>query len=264
MLLKGRALHSGATASIALTTIDARSCLAAEGVSAALGSLEVVRTDLGVCVSLSSQGPKIDLVEHVAAALGGLWMLDGVRIEVEGPEPPLLDGGARELSHALLSMGVTPSESRMSVTRAWSFAKGDSVYELLPAHETTIDVTIEFAHAAIGRQSARWSGDRDEFVREIAPARTFGFLKDAEKLRAAGRAAFVDTASVVVLDERGPIEGELQWANEPARHKLLDLIGDITLRGGPFRGVVRALRPGHTATHAMIDAAVREGAIAFA
>ena len=277
--LSGLSLHSGRSTSVELSRIDGPSCIEADGCRAQLGSLSISRTDHGVCVALGAleqSAPRVDLIEHLAAALGGLWLLDGVLATIVGGEPPLLDGGAARFVEALETLGVSPVSARYEVTRDWSFDLGSTRYDLSPYtlsapteeiqnrqsfRPTQIDIEIDFAHPAIGAQHASWGGDAHDFATQIAPARTFGFLRDAEALRAASRATHVDTNAVVVLDDHGPIAGKFSSANEPARHKLLDLIGDLTLRGGPPQGRIHALRPGHAATHAMIDAALREGVL---
>jgi UDP-3-O-acyl-N-acetylglucosamine deacetylase len=259
--LDGVSLHSGREASVEFAITAGPSCFEAHGARSLINEATLVRTDHGVCVSLGEGGPQVDLVEHLAAAVGGLGLLDGLIARVVGGEPPLLDGGAALFVEALRSLGISPVSSKLEIVRSWSFSLGASQYELAPSRGTRLDVAIEFDHPAIGRQAASWEGDPDDFARRIAPARTFGFVRDAEALRAAGRAASVDLEAVVVLDERGPIAGGFRGEHEPARHKLLDLLGDLTLRGGPVRGVTRATRPGHSATHAMLDAAFRDGVI---
>lgn len=259
--LEGASLHTGREASVELTATSGPSCFATSDARVPIAPSTIVRTDHGVCISLGDNGARIDLVEHLAAAVGGLGLFEGVNARVDGGEPPLLDGGAARFVEALIALGVGHSPSRLVISRAWDFSLGATRYELRPSRELVIEVDIEFDHASIGKQSARWDGDPVDFAERIASARTFGFIRDAAALRAAGRASHVDLEAVVVIDEHGPIAGGFRGVNEPARHKLLDLIGDLTLRGGPMSGVIRATRPGHTATHAMLDVAFRDGVI---
>jgi UDP-3-O-[3-hydroxymyristoyl] N-acetylglucosamine deacetylase len=112
----------------------------------------------------------------------------------------------------------------------------------------------------VGRQAARWDGDPDDFRARIAPARTFGWAHEAEALRSAGRAAAVDLAAVIVFTDDGVVDGCMPpGEDEPARHKLLDVIGDMTLYGGPPVGVVECFAPGHTANHAVFAEARATG-----
>lgn len=267
--LDGTGLHGGARASVALRAAPGPTSLAvgeAEGRPLRLWRVE--RADLGVRVACGDE--TIDLVEHVLSAVGGLGLHQGVEVRVTGGEVPLLDGGAAEVTRALASFGVSPVVPPLVVTRPFSLALGDAAYAIEPASladpdRRSVSVTIDFAHPRIGRQEARWDGDRADFLERIAPARTFGFLRDHAALLAAGRARGVDERTlhaVVVFGERD-VEPPcvLRGEDEPARHKLLDLVGDLALYGGPPRGHVRAERPGHRATHAFVAAALAEGAL---
>ncbi len=236
--------------------------LRAGGQGSAFGALRVVRTDHGVCVAPAAGGPGVDLVEHVAAAIGGLGCWRGVELEVEGGEVPLLDGSARPFVEALTALGVPPGPPPLRVAQPFDFRAGASRYRLVPAASTWVRVFIHFDHALIGRQSATWNGDPADFARYIAPARTFGFSDDAVQLWRAGRAQGVDPASVVVFTGDGLApDCWLASADEPARHKLLDVVGDLALYGGPPLGGVIAERPGHTATHAFVREALARGAL---
>jgi UDP-3-O-[3-hydroxymyristoyl] N-acetylglucosamine deacetylase len=122
-------------------------------------------------------------------------------------------------------------------------------------------VTIEFRARGVGSGVARWDGSAASFVSDIAWARTFGFRSQARALFAAGRASGADAESVLILDDEGNVEppGRAAREGEFARHKLLDLVGDLYLAGGPPRGELLAQRPGHTATRAAIARAVETG-----
>jgi len=224
----------------------------------------VVRTDHGVQVALCPEGPSIDLIEHALAAFVGLGITRGIAVDVEGGEVPLLDGGAHAFAHALESLARSdPPAVTRRVTRSFAYRSGDSEYFLAPAAAVHVTVDVAFTHRLIGSQRATWHGDPGDFLRRIAPARTFGFLGDAERLQLAGRAHHVDPAAVVVFTPHGLLPGSyLVGADEPARHKLLDLLGDLAIYGGAIQGHLHAIRPGHTATHALMVAAQRAGVIA--
>jgi UDP-3-O-[3-hydroxymyristoyl] N-acetylglucosamine deacetylase len=138
---------------------------------------------------------------------------------------------------------------------------GGSRYLFRPAHACALEVTIEFGARGVGSGVARWDGGAASFVSDIAWARTFGFRRDAEALVAAGRARGADAESVMILDDDGNVEppGRPAREGEFARHKLLDLVGDLFLVGGPPRGEVLAHRPGHTATRVAIARAAEAG-----
>ncbi len=244
--LGGRALHSGAAASVLFAPHDGPLVLERDGKRCALSRLAVVRTDSGVQVRAQDGGFEIDLVEHVLAAVGGLGLAAGLRIVVDGPEPPLLDGGALAFTRAIRRLELPTGEVRRRITRAVRLDLGESRYELRPADGVHIEVAVEFDHPMVAVATARWDGSAADFEDRIAPARTFGFFEDWDTLKASGRAAGANARDVVVLCSDGTsLSDPPPAADECARHKLLDLIGDLTLSGGVPRGFIRAVRPGH-------------------
>lgn len=260
--LTGVGLHGGRAASIEARRCDGWSRVVVGDAHVELGAPAIVRCDHGVTLAVGAE--RVDLVEHAAAALGGLGLHRGVALAIEGGEVPLLDGGAAEVTRALSSLGVAPSAPRLVVARAWSLDVGRSRYALEPADGVEVRCDVEFAHPAIGAQRADFRGDPAEFTREIAPARTFGFAREHPALLALGRARAVSLDAVLVFDDAGLVPGcALAWPDEPARHKLLDLVGDLALYGGPPLGRVTASRPGHAATHAFVRAALEAGALAL-
>jgi UDP-3-O-[3-hydroxymyristoyl] N-acetylglucosamine deacetylase len=267
--LCGPALHAGVVTSVELSSHDGPLTFQQGEVRVALADARVVRADHGVTIAHAS-GLRIDLVEHLLAALGGLSRTSGVLVRVEGPELPLLDGGALRYSEALLELAPSACAvaRHLTVTRRESLHFEDSAYHFAPRRAVALRVRVAFEHAAIGRQEAAWDGSPDRFLRDIARARTFGFRADVEALWARGRAGLAATAegvaalagSVLVFgdpaDPRAPPSAQ---PHEIARHKLLDLIGDLTLYGGPPHGSVIAERPGHRATHDIVPRALASG-----
>jgi UDP-3-O-[3-hydroxymyristoyl] N-acetylglucosamine deacetylase len=232
------------------------------GAEAPLDELRPVRTDRGVTVATVDGRVRVDLIEHLLAALGGLGIGEGVRVEV-GDELPLLDGGALAFAGALRSLELPSSRPRpLRVVAETTLEHGRSVYRFTPGARVDLRVEVDFP-APVGHGRAAWAGDDADFVARIAPARTFGWVAELEALRAAGRAAEIDLAAVLVFDERGPLPGcRPPGPDEPARHKLLDLVGDLALHGGPPLGAIEALAPGHTATHAIVARALAGGVLA--
>jgi UDP-3-O-[3-hydroxymyristoyl] N-acetylglucosamine deacetylase len=219
-----------------------------------------VRADQGVRVSHEPTALDVDGAEHLLAALAGLGIRCDVVLHVEGGEVPLLDGGALAFATALADFAIGAGTPELVVVREETLHVGAASYAFEPWDRVALDVEIDFTEPGIGRQCATWNGTRTSFVRDIAWARTFGFRRDAERLWARGRARGVDAASVMVLDAVGRVEppGIPPRPEEFARHKLLDLIGDASLYGGPPVGKLRAVRPGHAATHhAMTEALAR-------
>lgn len=247
---------------------------AQRGAEARLDELAATRTDRGVVVATPDGRVAIDLAEHLLAALGGLGVFEGVRIETDDDELPLLDGGARLFCEALFSIGAPCGGPRpMWLVAPATLSHGASTYRFTPtesgepkdASASGVRISVEVSFPPpVGRERAEWSGDPADFFARIAPARTFGWAHELEALRASARArGTVDLKSVIVFDGDGVMPGCRPSApGEIARHKLLDLIGDLALYGGPPAGVIEAFAPGHTATHAVVAEGRRSGVFA--
>lgn len=258
-VIEGITLHSGAPARLTISHRQGPLVLSDGAALAPREALRVTRCDQGVAVRLGPDGPQIDLVEHLFAAIGALSLTRDVCIEIHGGEVPLADGGALAFARALPVPATSP---RPPIRRPFTFEHRGASYRLAPGSDVCIDVHISFDHPMLRSGHASFHGDPDDFVARIAPARTFGFARDAAALLARGRARAVDPRHVVIFTDDGLLDGcHLDGDDEPARHKLLDLIGDLALHGGPFCGILEAHRPGHEATHAMVAAARRAGAL---
>ncbi len=196
---------------------------------------------------LANGAAEVHTVEHVLGAVAALE-LDDLVVEITGPEPPILDGSFRPYFDALaaagpVAQGGTPDV--FTVQQPFTVREADSEYRVGPAERLTLQTTIEFPHPLIGRQTAAYEIDADVFARELAPARTFGFLKDVEALRARGLIVGGTTQNAIVLDETGVMDTALLWPDEFVRHKLGDLVGDLALVGGRVRARIVAVRPSH-------------------
>lgn len=257
----GVGLHSGQQCSVTLERRAGPVAFLIAGSSATLAELSIVRTDRGVTVRAGDGPGEVDLVEHLFAAFAGLSIRSGVAVTLPGPEVPLLDGGAAELTRALIALAPPRQGPSLSVAESGEVRVGSACYRFEPDDSVCVEVEVDFDREAIGRQSACFNGNPKRFANEIAPARTFGFASEGKALRAAGRARRVDPHAVIVLDDDGraidpsaaPRPGEL------ARHKLLDLLGDLFVHGGPPRGRISAEKPGHGATHAAVAEALARG-----
>ena len=187
-------------------------------------------------------------VEHVLAAAHGLT-LDNLWIDVSGSEPPALDGSAAGWCERLLDAGVLAQQEeapRLRVDRPLRLKSGGSRYEVLPAEAGRVSATIDFDHPLIGRQSASARLEPGDFLREIAPARTFGLSAWREALRERGLALGATRDNTLVLSGEGLERGqELRFPDEFVRHKILDIIGDLALVGARLQCHVVADRPGH-------------------
>lgn len=260
--LEGMALHAGVAVRVVLHAAPGPTRFVQHGRAAALADLHVARADAGVCLVGPGGAPAIDLCEHLLAAMGGMGVRDGVEVHVDGPELPLLDGGAAAWVAALERIGAPRGPAALEVARAARFAEGNACYRLEPSDTMRIEVDVEFP-APVGREQAAWSGDADDFRQRIAPARTFGWVADHADLLVRGRARGARAASgLLVFDGDAPLAGcAPPGPDECARHKLLDLIGDLATAGGLRSGILHAHRPGHAATHAVVRRALAEGAL---
>ncbi|MCX7014025.1 MAG: UDP-3-O-acyl-N-acetylglucosamine deacetylase [Candidatus Sumerlaeota bacterium] len=198
-------------------------------------------------------GVEINTVEHLLAACLGLG-IDNLRVELDGPEVPLFDGSAAFLVRTLLKAGLKEQRrARRYWTVARPFVLRDEQAEViaLPSEGLRATYFADFPHPAIGVQSASVDVAR-EFREEVAPARTFCLEEEIKLLRDAGLIKGGDLKCAVVFGAHGPLNTKLLFPNEPARHKLLDLLGDLYLLGRPLRGHVLAWRSGHRAHAAFL------------
>jgi len=198
--------------------------------------------------TLAARGVSIGTVEHVLSAAVGEG-LDNCRIEIDGPEVPILDGSALPFVRLFHAAGFERLEAPVRplvLSRAVSVARGDRSIRYQP-EDSPLRVTyeIDFPHPVVGRQSLTIVVRPEEYSARIAPARTFGFARDVEALRARGLARGGTLHNAVVLDETGVLSGPLRFRDEFVRHKILDLLGDLALLGRPLRGHVYARKAGH-------------------
>ena len=204
----------------------------------------------------------VHTVEHVLAAIAGLE-IDDIRIDLDSAEPPILDGSARPFYDALLSAGIVdvPGEVEYLTLRSpLTVRDGSSTYTVSPSPTLSLEVTIDFAHPLIGRQSCQVPVSPASFASELAGARTFGFLREADALRAKGLIQGATTANTVVLDDDGPVETELRWSDEFVRHKAMDFIGDLALAGKRVRARIVADRPSHRGTVTLVREMLKQAA----
>ena len=204
------------------------------------------------------EGPLVSTAEHVLAALRGMGV-DNATIEVDGPEVPIMDGSAAAFVAAIDQAGiVTQSASRrfIQVLKPVQVAIGDCFGELRPhAGGFRAEVEIDFANPVIGRQNFSLDLSPESFRREISRARTFGFMNDVARLWSAGFALGASFENSVVFDDDLLLNTEgLRYSDECARHKVLDVIGDLALAGLPLLGAYRSVRGGHKLNHAVLTA----------
>lgn len=209
---------------------------------------EVGETDL--CTGLGDpSGDHVATVEHLMAALSAMG-IDNVAIEIDGGEVPIMDGSASVFVEAFQQAGIkTLGEKRryIRILKPVRIDSGSSWAEFLPYSGTRFEIEIDFDSPAIGRQSFATDMSAEIFAREVARARTFGFIKDVERLWAAGFALGSSLENSVVIGEDHRVinmEG-LRYRDEFVRHKMLDAVGDLALAGARFIGCFRSYRGGH-------------------
>lgn len=262
--LKGVGVHAGVEATLTLKPASAntgivfiRSFADQAPRKATVSRTSVQATDLATVLGDRS-GALVSTVEHVLAAFAGL-AVDNAIVEIDGPEVPILDGSASDFVAAIDAAGVTEVRGRrkfLKILKPIRVENGASFGELLPYDAgLRLEVEIEFAHDAIGRQRFAATMSPSVFRRELAAARTFGFLKDVERLRAAGYARGAALENTVCVGDAGVINAEgLRFSDEFVRHKALDAVGDLALAGLPLLARYRSFRGGHKLNYQVVDA----------
>lgn len=197
--------------------------------------------------SLMRQGVLISTTEHVLAALYSC-RVDNVFVDLDALEVPILDGSSQPFITMLERAGMRNLRRKrryLKVLRPLEFADGDRCIGVYPADEFRVRCLVDYAHPAVGRQEVEILVGRDTFSHLLAPARTFGFVKDFDGLRANGLIRGGSLENAIVLNEDGVMNGPLRFDDEFGRHKALDLIGDLALIGLPLLGRVEAHKAGH-------------------
>lgn len=197
--------------------------------------------------SLMKNGVLLSTTEHLLAALYSCGV-DNVYVEIDALELPILDGSALPFVEMLYEAGIRPLRKRrkyLKVIKPLEISEGDRRIGIYPADDFRVQCLIDFPHPLIRRQDSEIVVGRESFCKELAPARTFTFVHEIEKLRAMGliRGGSLDNAIVLTAD--GLMQGELRFADEFSRHKALDLIGDLALLGRPLKALVVAHKAGH-------------------
>jgi UDP-3-O-[3-hydroxymyristoyl] N-acetylglucosamine deacetylase/3-hydroxyacyl-[acyl-carrier-protein] dehydratase len=193
-------------------------------------------------------------VEHVLASVAA-HEIDDILIEMDAAEPPILDGSAQPFFDALARAGIAEQGGAVQYLRIRApvtVTDGESRYEAHPADGLSLDVTIEFPHPMIGRQTLSLDVTEASFKKELAAARTFGFVHEVEALRGMGLIQGASTQNAIVLDDAGPVDTALRWPDEFVRHKAMDCVGDLALAGKRIRARVVAHKPSHRGTVALV------------
>ncbi|PSB15813.1 UDP-3-O-[3-hydroxymyristoyl] N-acetylglucosamine deacetylase [filamentous cyanobacterium CCP2] len=196
---------------------------------------------------LAQDGATVRTVEHLLAALSGMGV-DNARIEIDGEEVPLLDGSALGWVEAISQVGDVPQAAprrQLPLNEPIWVQENDAFVAALPAHELRFTYGIDFALPAIGNQWQSWSPSQEPFATAIAPARTFGLAHQIEQLRQSGLIKGGSLDNALVCGQEGWLNPPLRFPNEPVRHKLLDLVGDVSLLGCFPQAHVLAYKASH-------------------
>jgi UDP-3-O-[3-hydroxymyristoyl] N-acetylglucosamine deacetylase len=231
-------------------------------------------TDTRLCTVLADPAmpsARVGTVEHLMAALSAL-SIDNALIDVDGPEIPILDGSSAPFVFLLDCAGITEQDIPgrvIEIRRAVRVSEGDAWAELRPLRPAAravqpvleMELSIDFAASAIGRQSASLRLTPDSFRHEIASARTFAHAEEVEQLQAAGLARGGSLDNAIVVDGANILNpGGLRMDDEFARHKLLDAVGDLALAGGKLHGRFVAHRTGHDLNNRLLRALFADSA----
>ena len=217
----------------------------------------VTSTELATVLG-DQQGPVVSTAEHVLAALRGMGV-DNATIEVDGPEVPIMDGSAAAFVAAIDQAGIVEQSAPrrfIQVLKPVQAKLGEAFGELRPyGRGFRVEAEIDFANPVIGHQNFTLDVTPESFRREISRARTFGCMNDFAKLWNAGFALGASFENSMVFDDERLLNAEgLRYADECVRHKVLDVIGDLSLAGLPLIGAYRSMRGGHKLNHAVLTA----------
>ncbi len=251
IVLEGQGLHTGNTIHMRLTPapvdtgiVFIRTDRKNVHVKACVTSV----TDTSFATTLSSNGVKIGTTEHLLSAFAGLG-IDNAYVELDGPEVPIMDGSSLHFVNRIIEGGFekqAASISYIKILKPVAVVDGAKQIAVTPYNGTRITYRLFYTHPAFGEQKLGMDISPMSFVNEVAPARTFGFLRDVEMLRSKGLARGGSLDNAIVLGDTDVLnDSELRFKDEFVRHKILDAVGDISLIGLPVLGLFIADKSGH-------------------
>jgi UDP-3-O-[3-hydroxymyristoyl] N-acetylglucosamine deacetylase len=259
----GIGLHSGKKVTISLVPAAANHGIRFRRVD--LGGIEIPALAANLAArqqlqtTLAAGDATVETVEHLLSALRGLG-IDNVTIELNHSEVPIMDGSSAPWVYLIQDAGVkvlTTPRKTLQVLRQIQFQQGDKRIALYPSDGFRVSYTITFDHPLLRHQQKTMEIDEQVFVDQVAPARTFGFLKEVEMLRQRGLALGGSLENAVVLGETGVLN-PLRFEDEFVRHKILDVIGDLALIGHAIQGHLVVHRGGHALHAAFAEEVLRQ------
>ena len=248
--ITGIGLHTGCEVSLQLQPAPENTGIIFRRVDLKNFEIEALRkrvSRLVLATTLTKRGVTLWTVEHVLSALYGLG-LSNLYIDIDSLEVPILDGSAGPFVDSVLEAGICEQSKErnfLKIQRSFSLKQGDKLISIEPSSTFRITYEIDFTHPLIGYQSLDVEVTPESYSREIAFARTFGFYAEVEDMLKKGLIRGGSFENAVVLSETGIMNGELRAPDEFVRHKILDLIGDVSLCGFPLIGHIRARKAGH-------------------
>lgn len=254
--ISGIGLHTGSRINMTLRPADAGTGILFHRIDGARVSTIAARAENVVDTRLATvlgQGDvRISTVEHLLATLSA-YGIDNLHIDIDGPEVPVMDGSAAPFAALIEAAGLRKlSRSRiyLAIRQPLAVADGEKRINIIPSRFFRMTFDIAFEHPLIDLQQRSIKVTAESFRRELAPARTFGFLRDVERLKAAGLARGGSLENAIVVDDERILNPEgLRFPDEFVRHKIMDAIGDLSLVGYPILGHVRAYKAGHDINH---------------
>ncbi len=249
---EGKGLHTGTHASVVISPAPVDTGIVFYGSKGNFPIKADVFTvaETSFATTIKIDDVKVRTIEHLLAAIAGLG-IDNLLINVEGTEIPILDGSATILTGMILEAGIikqNKSKPCIKIRRPLVYEDAHSRIIALPHNGYCISYYIKFNHRVLSQQELTIEINERSFVTEIAPARTFGFLKDVERLRKNGLAKGGSLENAIVIGDDGIINPEgLRFSDEFVRHKILDSMGDFLLAGYPIEGHIILEKAGHTA-----------------
>lgn len=259
----GVGLHSGAPVTLRILPAPAGTGIVFRRTD--LESFEIEASGRNVArvsyaTSLMKKGVLISTTEHLLSAFIGAG-IDNAIVELDNLELPILDGSARPFVDMIQKAGIRRQRkirTYLRIVREVELREGDKFIAVYPANTYSVSYSINFPHPQIGRQTFCVQLTNGSYVREIAPARTFGFMHEAEAMRQQGLIRGASTENAIVLSRDGVLNPPLRFVDEFVRHKVLDLIGDLALIGKQILGSVVADRAGHAMHTALVSRLLRD------
>ena len=217
--------------------------------------------------ALSASGVTIETIEHLMSALSGLD-IDNALIQLNGSEVPCGDGSALPFVEILQKAGTVVQDQPRRIFQIVDpicLQEGDAMIAAFPSNQASLHVVYDLDYgessSRIAQQMQAWNSTNGAYAKEIAPARTYSLEEEAQELQAKGMCVHLTPADILVIGDDGPIDNEYRFDNEPVRHKILDIIGDLYLAGAHIQGRIVASRSGHSLNRRLCKVIVEQNKV---